>query len=124
TVVFSNAGGGILNGTTDNGNGTYTAMLTSPTATGGATVSATLNGVAVGAPSSSVVTFTPGPVSAGNSTVSMSPSSVAADGSSTTTITVTAKDANNNVISGIAAANVVLTATGTGNTLVQPTAVT
>src|SRR2546426_9001123 len=56
--------------------------------------------------------------------VSMSPSSVAADGSSTTTITVTAKDANNNVISGIAAANVVLAATGTGNTLVQPTAVT
>src|SRR5205809_5252862 len=46
-VVISNAGGGILSGTTDNGNGTYTATLTSPTATGGATVSATVNGVAV-----------------------------------------------------------------------------
>src|SRR4029077_7921146 len=39
-------------------------------------------------------------------------------GSGTSTITVTAKDANGNPISG---ATVVLAATGSGNTLTQPT---
>src|SRR5258706_13781997 len=40
------------------------------------------------------------------------------------TCAVPVKDANNNVISGIAAANVVLASTGTGNTLTQPSAAT
>ena len=60
-------------------------------------------------------------VSAANSMISASPSTLAADGSTKTTITVTAKDANNNVISGIAAVNVFVAATGSGNTLAQPT---
>src|SRR5206468_1040663 len=48
TVAFSKTGGGALSGTTDNNNGTYTATLTSPTSIGSATVTATLNTVAVG----------------------------------------------------------------------------
>src|SRR5437773_1068299 len=48
-VVFSLVGSGSLSGTTtDNGDGTYSETLTSPTATGSGTVTATLNGVAVG----------------------------------------------------------------------------
>jgi adhesin/invasin len=73
---------------------------------------------------SGLQTVVPGAVSAGNSTLSASPGSVSTDGGATSTLTVTAKDANNNVIPGIAAASVVLAATGTGNTLVQPSAAT
>ena len=61
-----------------------------------------------------------GGVSVALSTVSASAGSITA-GSGTSTITVTAKDANGNAISG---ATVVLAATGTGNTLTQPAAVT
>jgi Big-like domain-containing protein len=57
-----------------------------------------------------------GGVSASQSTVTANPSSIPA-GSGTATITVTAKDASGNPISG---ATVVLSASGTGNTLTQP----
>ncbi len=57
-----------------------------------------------------------GGVSASQSTVTASPTSIAA-GSGTSTITVTAKDASGNPVSG---ATVVLSATGTGNTVTQP----
>ena len=59
-------------------------------------------------------------VSAAQSTVSASPAAFTA-GSGTATITVTAKDANGNPISG---ATVVLAATGSGNTLTQPSGTT
>ena len=63
TVVFVLVGGGTLSSpTVDNGNGTYTTTLTSPTIAGNATVTATLGGIPVGtavSASSSVVTFTP-----------------------------------------------------------------
>ncbi len=55
-------------------------------------------------------------VSASQSTVSASSTTITA-GSGTSTITVTAKDASGNPISG---ATVVLSATGTGNTVTQP----
>ncbi len=42
TVLMSKSGGGTLSGVTDNGNGTYTATLTSPASTGSATITATL----------------------------------------------------------------------------------
>jgi hypothetical protein len=58
-----------------------------------------------------------GGVSAALSSVIASPQSVTADGA-TTTVTVTAKDASGNPIGG---ATVALTASGTGNTLTQPT---
>jgi hypothetical protein len=57
-----------------------------------------------------------GGVSASQSTVTAAPGSIAV-GSGTATITVTAKDASGNPVSG---ATVVLSASGTGNTLTQP----
>ncbi|MGE5144961.1 MAG: Ig-like domain-containing protein [Acidobacteriota bacterium] len=57
-----------------------------------------------------------GGVSASLSTLTALPASVTA-GSATSTITVTAKDANGQPVSG---ATVLLSATGTGNTLTQP----
>jgi adhesin/invasin len=83
---------------TDNGDGTYTATLTSGTVAGTATVSATRNGFAF--TQSFTVTLTLGPVSAGVSTASASPSSVLANGSAISTVTVTLKDANGNVVTG------------------------
>src|SRR5690349_19736325 len=61
-----------------------------------------------------------GGVSASNSTVSASPAAITAGGSPST-ITVTVKDGSGNPISG---ATVVLSATGTGNTLTQPSSTT
>jgi hypothetical protein len=61
-----------------------------------------------------------GGVSAANSTVSASPAAITAGGSPST-ITVTVKDGSGNPISG---ATVVLSATGTGNTLTQPSSTT
>ena len=59
-------------------------------------------------------------VSASQSTVTASAASIAA-GTGTSTITVTAKDANGNPVSG---ATVVLAASGTGNTVTQPSGAT
>ncbi len=60
-VISRSSGTGTVGGTTDNGNGTYTATVISPTATGSGTFTATLGwvdvGTAVGA-SSSVITYT------------------------------------------------------------------
>src|SRR5207247_1100527 len=71
TVVISlSSGTGAVGSTTSVGNGTYTATVTSPTATGSGTFTATLGGIAVGTSvgaSSSVVTYTPGPVDAAHS---------------------------------------------------------
>jgi Invasin, domain 3/Bacterial Ig-like domain (group 1)/Calcineurin-like phosphoesterase len=100
-----------------NASGVATGTLSSNVAEA-KTVSATANGIALS--QTAAVTVTPGGVSAGQSTLGASPSSIAA-GSGTSTITVTAKDAAGNPISG---ATVVLAATGTGNTLVQPLSVT
>jgi len=66
------------------------------------------------------VTVTAGPVSASQSTIAAAPVSIGA-GSGASTITVTAKDANGNPISG---ATVVLSATGSGNTVTQPSGTT
>ena len=61
TVVFSRSSGtGTVGSTTDNSDGTYTATVTSPVGAGSGTFAATLDGIAVGAPDSSVVTYTSG----------------------------------------------------------------
>jgi adhesin/invasin len=86
---------GTISGVTDNTDGTYTATLTSPTTTGTADVSGTINGNTITSGDASVA-FTPGAVSAANSTISANPTSIAADGTSTSTITVQAVDANGN----------------------------
>jgi len=94
-------------------NGVATGTLRS-TVAGNKTVTATANGVTL--TQKPVVTVTPGPISASQSTVSASPASIVA-GSGTSTITVTVKDAFGNRVSGV---TVILFATGTGNTLTQP----
>ncbi len=77
---------------------------------------ATLNGAALGVEIKAGDGGGGGGVSAFQSSVAVSSSSIAA-GSETSTITVTVKDANDAPISG---ATVVLSATGTRNTLTQP----
>src|SRR5439155_24674803 len=82
--------------------------------TGGSkVVSAPIGGVGVTATATVVVN--PGPVSAGQSTLTAT--SPIAAGAGTSTITVTAKDGFGNPIAG---ATVVLAATGSVNTLTQP----
>ena len=120
TVVLAATGTGntlVQPASVTNASGVATGTLSSTVAEA-KTVSATANGIAL--TQTATVTVTPGGVSAGQSTLGASPSSIAA-GSGTSTITVTAKDAVGNPISG---ATVVLAATGTGNTLVQPASVT
>ncbi len=65
--IFIVSGAGTMSATTDNGNGTYTATLTSPTTTGTTTVGATIGGITVGTSvnaSTCVVTYVPGVVNA------------------------------------------------------------
>ncbi|HEU5262515.1 MAG TPA: invasin domain 3-containing protein [Gemmatimonadales bacterium] len=94
-------------------NGVATGTLSS-IAAGTKTVSATANGTAITQAAS--VTVTAGPLSASQSTVTPSPA-IIVPGTETSTITVTANDAYGNPISGAA---VLLAATGSGNTLTQP----
>ena len=87
-------------------------------AAGTKTVSATADGMAI--TQTAPVTVTAGPLSASQSTVTPSPVTIA-PGTETSTITVRANDAYGNPISG---ATVVLAASGSGNTLTQPSAPT
>ena len=120
TVVLSATGGGntiTQPGAVTDANGVATGTIAS-TVTGAKTISATAGGVAIA--QTAAVTITPGVLSAGLSTVTASPGGIVA-GTATSTITVTARDVNGNLVPGL---NVVLAATGTGNTLTQPSAVT
>jgi hypothetical protein len=115
TVVLSATGDGntlTQPGPTD-GNGVATGTLSSTVAEP-KTVSATISGTAV--TQTATVTVTAGAVSADQSTVTADPTTISA-GNGSSTITVTARDASGNPING---ATVVLSATGDGNTLVQP----
>src|SRR5207247_684843 len=94
--------------------GVATGTLRS-TAAEAKTISATINGLAV--TQTAAVTVTSSGVSAAQSTVSAAAPTIEA-GTGISTITVTARDANGNLISG---ATVLLQATGSGNTLTQPT---
>lgn len=86
---------------------------------GSNTLEATLSGLDVsGSPVVFSATASPGPVSAGKSQVSAAPTTITASGgSSRSTITVTARDAFDNPIPGLA---VTLAVSGTGSTLTQP----
>ncbi|MFC5404907.1 invasin domain 3-containing protein [Cohnella soli] len=108
TVVITSTAG-TVGAVTDNGNGTYSATLTSPTTAGTATVGASIGGVAMSATTS--VQFMPGPPSAANSTIATSASSLTADGASQATITVKLKDGNGNALtSGLSAVTISSTA--------------
>ena len=104
TVVFSQTLG-TMGSTTDNTNGTYTAVWTAPSATNGspALITATLDGTTVGTTigaTACVITLV-GSVDASHSTVSPSSVTNTLDGVATRTITVQARDVrNNNRLSG------------------------
>ena len=92
TVTLSTTAGS-LGAVTDNGNGTYTATLTSPSTGGSGTVSGTVSGSAI--TDTATVTFTgPGPPSGTTSQITASPTSIPANGTSTSTITVELRDAS------------------------------
>jgi Invasin, domain 3/Bacterial Ig-like domain (group 1)/Bacterial surface protein, Ig-like domain len=124
TVTFATTLGAVSS-TTDNGDGTYQATLTSSTTLGSANVTAKLGGTAIasiGTATSSAsltVNFVLGPVSATASTAVASPTTVAADGSTPSTITITAKDDYNHPIAG---QTVSLSVSGSGNTVSTPAA--
>ena len=118
TVVLS-SDFGTITGLSDVGDGTWTATFNAGAA-GTSTITGTLNATAI--TDDAVVTVTAGAVSVATSTVSASPTPIAASsGATTSTITVTARDSDNNPVPGV---TVVLSSTGTGNTVNQPVSVT
>ncbi|MDN3653324.1 invasin domain 3-containing protein [Thalassotalea ponticola] len=89
---------GALSNVIDNGDGTYTATLTSSTEVGTATITATINGAAM--TTKPEVAFVIGAASADKSTIVVSKESITADGKSTSTVTVQLVDANGNKLTG------------------------
>lgn len=81
---------------TDNGNGTYTATLTSPLTVGQTTLTFTVGGVL--SPNTATVTFIAGPPAAATSTIEADPPTATADGVDSSTVTVTLRDANGNPV--------------------------
>jgi adhesin/invasin len=93
-VVTLSTTSGTLSAVTDKNDGTYTAILTSATIIGTATISGKVNGSLI--TSTATVTFTPGVAVTGTSTIAVSPNSITADGASTATVTVQLNDAYGN----------------------------
>lgn len=96
-AVTMTASAGSLGAVTDHGNGTYSAVLTSATAAGVATVGFAID--ATPATAEATVTFVAGPASAATSTISVTPTSLVADGSATAVATVVLRDAFGNPLS-------------------------
>jgi adhesin/invasin len=96
--VFLTTTSGTLSSVEDEGNGTYTATLTSATVVGTATVTAYIGTDDTGGNiGTATVDFTVGPADATASTIVADPTSIIANGVTTSAITVTLKDANGNV---------------------------
>jgi predicted outer membrane repeat protein len=108
-TVLLNTTLGSLGSVTDNGNGTYSATLTSATTAGKATISGTINGGAITA--TAKVDFLAGPPAGTTTLISRGSSSIPANGSSTATFTVVAKDQFGNELQ-VGGAAVVLQTTG------------
>ncbi|WP_216597463.1 invasin domain 3-containing protein [Marinagarivorans algicola] len=108
--VILNTSAGTLSDVTDNGDGTYSAILTSSTTAGSATLSATLSGEAV---PSATVNFVTGAASAAQTTIALSQSSIIADGISTSVVTLQAKDLNGNLLNSSGGTVVLNTSAGT-----------
>ncbi|SFF07841.1 S-layer homology domain-containing protein [Paenibacillus algorifonticola] len=102
---------GNISAVTDNGNGTYTAVLTASITAGSAAVSATVGGQAIASTAS--VQFVPGAASAAASTVGASPVSVTADGASQTTVSVQLKDMYGNALTSGGSAVTIAATKGT-----------
>ena len=90
-AVTMSSTAGALSAVTDNGDGTYTATLTSATTLGTATISFDVNGVA--ATSTAMVAFTIGAAHRSASTIAATPATIEADGTDPSTITVRLNDA-------------------------------
>jgi Bacterial Ig-like domain (group 1)/Calcineurin-like phosphoesterase len=135
TVTVRDGGGGPISGAnvvlTTNGTQNTLAQPVGPTDANGVatgtlsstkaelkTISATADGTPI--TQTAAVTVTAGLVSGSTSVVTAAPTSIA-PGTETSTIRVTAKDAYGNPVAG---ATVNLAATGSGNTLTQPTSPT
>ncbi len=122
TVTFATTLGAVSS-TTDDGNGTYQATLTSGTSLGSAKVTAKLGGTSIATigtatnSASLTVNFVPGPVSASASTATANPTTLAADGSSASTITISAMDAYGHTLTN---QTVSLNVSGSGNTVSTP----
>jgi hypothetical protein len=121
SVTFTPSAGSVSGSPVLTGeDGQATVTWTLGTTAGTQTLEAASAGLA-GSPVVFTATAAAGAASATQSTVTAVPETVTADGVSGATITVTVLDANDNPVSG---ATVALAATGTGNTLTQPGAVT
>ncbi len=122
TVTFSTTLG-TLGSTTDNGDGTYQATLTSATTSGSAKITAKLGGTAIATigtatnSASLTVNFVLGPVSATASTAAANPTTVAADGITVSTITITAMDDYGHPLAG---QTVTMSVSGSGNSVSTP----
>src|SRR5438045_6320376 len=99
-TITKQSGTGSIGSVTDNGDGTYTATVTAPTASGTGVFVATLGGSPVksgaGSQTQATVTYVPSAANATQSTLTPTSSSITANGTSTQLLTVTAKDANGN----------------------------
>ena len=82
---------GTLAGTTDHGDGTYTAILTSTTLLETATLGVVVDGTP--APATGTVDFVPGPPSALASVLDADPGSIVADGAAASLVTLDTADA-------------------------------
>lgn len=98
-TVMLNTTAGALGPVTDNGNGTYTATLTAASSTSVATITGTIDGLAI--VDTATVSFVPGSASRFTSTISSADASIEANGQSSTVITVQTIDAfGNNLVQG------------------------
>ncbi|UKS25479.1 S-layer homology domain-containing protein [Paenibacillus sp. HWE-109] len=102
---------GTVGPVTDNQNGTYTAVLTAPTALGTATVQASVGGSALAATAS--VQFVTGAPSPAHSTLAAGDASLTADGTSQTTLSVKLKDAQGHALTSGGAAVAITSTLGT-----------
>ena len=100
TITRLSGTGAISSPVTDVGNGSYTATVTSPVATGSGVFVATLGGNPVkngnADTTQATITYVVGTADAARSTLTPTSASITANGSSTQVLTVTAKDVNGN----------------------------
>ena len=114
TVGFSTDGGQLVSATTDNGDGTYSATVTSTATRGQSTVTATDTSVLPSISGSAPLTqFGP----AASLTLALTPPSIVANGASASTATATVHDAEGDPVVGD---SVAVTASG-GQTVSGPT---
>ena len=103
--------GGTISGTNYTTDCQYRAAITSSTTAGGPyTISATLDGTAIGA--TQTITFIPGEASANKSTLMVDNSSIIANGTSTATVTVQLSDAYGNNLASQSDKTVKISCTG------------